>query len=123
MNVTDDETALANVHVLYGSSDGKIHACKTQFNAPYNVADDFLPWPTELPGFPKSTGIADVHHPRYASADRTSMIFVAGRGNASRIYYWPDLNSSYSIRQLPLSPMNRGADQPSVSRPRLNTNL
>ena len=120
LNVTNDETALANVHVLYGSSDGKIHACKTQFNAPYNVADDFLPWPTELPGYPKSTGIGDVHHPRYASAERDSMIFVAGRGNASRIYYWPNLNSSSTIRELPLSPVNRGADQPCVSRPRLN---
>lgn len=117
LNVTDDDTALANVHVLYGSGNGYIHSLKTIFNPPYNVSTDFLPGPA-VPGYPKYTGIGDVHHPQYAASDRSSLIFVAGRGAASRLYYWPNLNDRNTIRQLPLAPGNRGAEQPSVSRPR-----
>jgi hypothetical protein len=117
LNYTTDTSVLANVHVLYGSGDGHIHGVSTSFNAPFNVADDFVPGPN-LPGYPKATNIADVHHPRYASEDRTKLIFVAGRGTASRLYYWPNLNNTGSIRMLPLSPLNRGAEQPCVSRPR-----
>lgn len=117
LNLTTDDTALANIHCLYGSGNGNIYARTTIFNSPYDVANDFLPGPI-LPGYPKATGISDVHHPRYASSDRTKLVFVAGRGTASRIYYWPDLNNVGSIRQLPLAPGNRGADQPCVSRPR-----
>lgn len=117
LNLTNDETALANVHCLYGSGSGQIFARTTIFNSPYVVADNFLPGPV-LPGYPKSTGISDVHHPRYASVNRDKLVFVAGRGQASRIYYWPDLNNPGTIRQLPLAPGNRGADQPCVSKPR-----
>jgi prepilin-type N-terminal cleavage/methylation domain-containing protein len=119
LNYTTDATVQANVHVLYGSGNGWIHAVSTNFTSPFDVGSNFVPGPN-IPGYPKDTGIGDVHHPKYASSDRTDLIFVAGRGTASRLYYWPKLGQKSSIRQLPLHPLNRGADQPCVSRPRFN---
>ena len=117
LHTTNDTSAPYNVHVLYGSGDGTIYGRLVNFNSPFNVADDFKPG-GNVPGFPKSTGVGDLHHPAYGSSKREDMVFVAGRGTASRIYYMENVNNPRGVRALPLSPLNNGADQPSVSRPR-----
>ncbi len=120
LNKTDDTGALAGYHILYGSGGGEIHARETKFEPdapPYDVGTQFKPG-DYVAGYPKTTGIGDLHHPKYASQDRQSLVFVSGRGTASRIYYWEDVNNPSTIRQLPLASVNRGATQPTVSRPR-----
>ncbi len=104
------------VHVLYGSAGGQIHGHRVNYNGG-PVSSNFVRG-AALPGFPKSTGRGDVHHPKYATVERDSLVFAAGRGQNSRIYYMPNANSPGQHRELPLHPLNRGADLPSVSRAR-----
>ncbi len=67
-----------------------------------------------------STGRNDVHHPKYASPDRSSMVFVSGRDRGATLYYMPDINNPRNNIPLPLlDGVNFGAENPSVSRPRL----
>lgn len=110
---TQDE----KVHVLYGSPEGNIHIRNigsTGFNP---MQGRFT-----LGGYARpvlNTGLSDVHHPKYASPDQSSLVFVAGRGQDARIYYMPNIDSPRSYRELLLVPgINRGAETPSVSRPR-----
>lgn len=119
MFTTNDDTVPYNIHVLYGSGGGTIYGRTVDFQAPYDVATNFKPG-GNVAGFPKDTGIGDVHHPAYGSVKREDMIFVSGRGTASRIYYMPNVNSPRDVRLIPLAPapLNNGADCPFVSRPR-----
>jgi prepilin-type N-terminal cleavage/methylation domain-containing protein len=113
---TNDPAALDGVHVLYGSSGGVIYSRNVTISGGA-MNGGFLN-SSNVAGFPLATGRADVHHPRYATPDHNSMVFVSGRGTASRIYYMPNIASPGSNYALPLSPFNNGADLPSVSRPR-----
>lgn len=107
------------IHVMYGDTDpqGTIHIRKVDpaFGGGSSLASFQL-----APGAVKTlpTNRADTHHPKYAHPDRGSVIFAAGRDQASRIYYMHDINNPTDNRELPLHPSNQGAEAPSVSRPR-----
>lgn len=112
---TKDTSAIEGVHVLYGSPEGNIHIRKI------GSAGSPLQGNFTLGGYVRpvlATGRGDVHHPKYATPDLTSLVFVAGRDTAAKVYYMPDINNPMSNYELPLAPVNRGAEQPSVSRPR-----
>lgn len=103
-------------HILYGDAAGNINirAVDPGFTASTPVAN--FRAPTLVKVLP--TGIPDTHHPKYGHPDRSSIIFAAGRGTASQIYYMPDIDDPTTVRLVPLSPANQGAEAPSVSRPR-----
>ena len=105
------------VHILHGSGNGYIHIRKVQSaNSPMRAGGFKLdPRPVRAALF---TGHGDVHHPKYATPDLTSMVFVSGRGTDAKLFYMPDVNNPQANIELKLSPGNRGAEIPSVSRPR-----
>lgn len=107
---TKDTSVYENVHVLYGSAGGQIYIHGT---TPSVSPIGLGPAIKVL-----NTGRADVHHPRYATPDLSSIVFVAGRNQAATIYHMPDINNPGNNYPLPLAPVNIGAEQPSVSRPR-----
>ncbi len=117
MTHTNDSSTPHGVHVLYGSADGLIHGHHIDYHGG-DVHTTFNRGPSLPHPFPLRTGRPDVHHPKYATVSRDSMVFAAGRGVNSRVFYIPDINNPGSHLELPLHPLNQGADQPSVSRAR-----
>ena len=49
MFTTNDDTVPFNVHVLWGSGDGKIYGKSVDFQAPFDVGSNFKPGPGSLP--------------------------------------------------------------------------
>lgn len=114
---TDDPTG-HGVHVLFGARDGLIHGHHVNYSGGGGSASDGNLTKGGQLWTPLNTNKADVRHPRYADTTRKSLIFISGRGAAGKLFYMPNLNSPTSVRELVPPFPNRGADQPSVSRPR-----
>lgn len=111
---TDDKSVLDGVHVLYGSAGGDIYIRSVAGASPVNSF--------QLGGTLRtlSTGLPDVHHPKYASPDRSSLVFVSGRDQGAKLYYMSNINNPRGSVPLELlDGVNIGAENPSVSRPRL----
>lgn len=114
--VGEDTGSGSHVHVLHGSPEGIISIDRIE-RAGFPPQDNFVRATTSLRRL--DTGLGDVHHPKYATPDHSSMVFVAGRGTDAKIYYMPNINSPRAYRELRVVPgVNKGAEIPSVSRPR-----
>ena len=105
-------------HVLYGDAAGRINIRRVDpgFTKDSSVGS----FGASQTIYSQQTPQADTHHPKYGHPDRSSLIYAAGRGAASRIYYMPDKNNPSDVTLVPLAdpPLNNGAEAPSVSRPR-----
>ena len=68
-----------------------------------------------------NTGLGgDVHHPRPTYKDDGSLkglVFSRGRDAASTLWHMEDINNPSVVRQIPLSPVNRGGMDVAVTRP------
>ncbi|MFN8613507.1 MAG: hypothetical protein U0931_38570 [Vulcanimicrobiota bacterium] len=95
--------------VLWGQG-GEIYFSPVNFDPSKSLTEFRLAPATSL-----STGLSDVHHPRY-TPDQKGLVFAEGRGNATRIYYIEDVAAHSAPKQLPLAPENINADEPSVIR-------
>lgn len=113
---TDDPLSLEGIHILYGSANGVIHINRVA-SAGTPLSTNFVRDPNPVRTL--STGLTDVHHPKYADPEAKSMVFVAGRNKSAKIYYMPDINNPGNWRELEIPSITSGAEQPSVSRPRL----
>lgn len=104
------------VHVLYVRRDGSIYGNRVNYTGG-PASDANLTLGAPIFG-PLNTGRPGTRHPRYASTERDSLVFISGRGTAGTLYRMPDITKPQLNVALRLAPQNRGADQPSVSRPR-----
>ncbi len=105
-------------HILYGDAAGNINIKKV--NADFTGTSSITAFkPVAAPILVLPTGRPDTHHPKYAHQDRKSLVFAAGRGTASKIYYMPDITKPKQNQELPVpAGVNNGAEAPSVSRKR-----
>lgn len=62
----------------------------------------------------------DVHHPRptyYDDGSLKGLVFTRGRDATSTLWHMEDINNPGNVRQIPLSPVNRGGMEVAVTRP------